>query len=407
MALVQVQQSDLPSEAVRGREAITPLMSRNALVDALRGACFVFMTVDHLPDNPFGRVSNAFYGPFGFFTAALGFVFLSGLVAGLVYDKHRVNHGARSMTGRVLRRIRALYVTQMILLLTLAAALALHLHGVGRWDLATLSDAPWKGLGLGAVLLYEPGYLGILPMYCFFLALTPIILWQFQRGNFRYVLGTSVLLWIISGLMIQFPDNPEGVTFGSFNPLSYQIVFVVGLAFGTGHLSIERLTPGTRRWLIASSATVAVLFLLLRQQYAVHGPLNPLLDRVAGWFSLNQLGPLRLLSFAAFAFVLYSISRKIELVKVHPTGFRWLAFVGRHSLPVFAWSILATYAALVLFPSYPNHAVAVLGVVLAVASLTVPAQLHAVGRRRLHSRPAFRTRLVGPLKREFATRISA
>ena len=406
MALGQVQWSDLSGEEVWAQQERAPLMTRNALVDALRGACFVFMTVDHLPDNPFGRFSNPFFGPFGFFTAALGFVFLSGLVAGLVYDQHRVNQGTRSMTGRVWRRIRALYVTQMILLLTLAAALALHLHGVGRWDLAALSDAPWKGLCLGALLLYEPGYLGILPMYCFFLAFTPIILWQFQRGNFRYVFGASVLLWVISGLLIQLPDNPEGVTFGSFNPLSYQIVFIVGLAFGSGQLSVERLSPAARRWLIGSSATVAVLFLVLRQQYAVDGPLNPLLNRVAGWCSLNQLGPLRLLSFAAFAFVLYSISRKIELAKVHPTAFRWLAFVGRHSLPVFAWSILVTYAALVLFPSYPNHAVAILGVILAVASLTVPAQLHAVGRRRLLYRPAFRTRLVEPLKREVATRIS-
>jgi hypothetical protein len=364
------------------------------------------MTVDHLPDDPFGRVSNGIYGPFGFFTAALGFVFLSGLVAGLVYHQHQVNHGTRSTTRRVLRRIRALYVTQMTLLLTVAAALALHLHGVGRWRLDALSDAPWKGLSLGALLLYEPGYLGILPMYCFFLALTPIILWQFQRGNFRYVLGTSVLLWVISGLMIQFPNNPEGVDFGSFNPLSYQVVFIVGLAFGTGRLSLEHLSPATRRWLIGSSAAVAALFFLLRQQYAVHGPLNPLLNRVADWFSFTQLGPLRLLSFAAFALVLYSISLKVELAKVHPVAFRWLAFVGRHSLPVFAWSILATYAALVLFPSYPNHAVAILGVILAVTSLTIPAQLHAVGRRRLRSRPATRTSRE-PLKREVATRISS
>ena len=49
----------------------------NLLIDALRGLCFVLMTADHLPENLLARFSNGTYGPFGFFTAASGFVFLS------------------------------------------------------------------------------------------------------------------------------------------------------------------------------------------------------------------------------------------------------------------------------------------------------------------------------------------
>jgi hypothetical protein len=62
-------------------------VKRNLLIDALRGLCFVLMTADHLPANVLHRFSNTVYGPFGFFTAASGFVFLSGLVAGVVYGR--------------------------------------------------------------------------------------------------------------------------------------------------------------------------------------------------------------------------------------------------------------------------------------------------------------------------------
>ena len=184
---------------------------RNAVVDALRGLCFVFMTVDHLPWSPFLRFSNANYGPFGFFTAALGFVFLSGFVAGLVYDRHLNCYGFRSTTYRILRRVRALYITQIALCVTLVLAVTLDLPGVGRWHLDLLGSDPWKGLLFGAAMLYEPGYLGILPMYCLFLLLTPVLLWHFQKGRLPYVCFLSVLLWIISELMIRLPDNPEGV----------------------------------------------------------------------------------------------------------------------------------------------------------------------------------------------------
>lgn len=360
------------------------------------------MTMDHFPEDPFFRFSNGDYGPFGFFTAALGFVFLSGLVAGLVYERHHVVYGARSMIRRILRRIRDLYITQMVVFLALVVAVALDLVGVTRWQLDAITQSPWKGLFFGFFLLYEPGYLGILPMYCFFLALTPLVLWQFRRGNLRYVLGLSMAIWLCSGLMIKLPQNPQGVDFGSFNPLGYQVLFVLGLALGAGHLSVERLSPARRKWLLRSCVVVAAVFFFLRQQYAAGGPLNPLLDRLGEAFSSYALGPLRLLSFAAFALVLFVLARDIDWANAESPVFRWLAFAGRHSLPVFAWSILATYAAVALFPIHADVVLRSLGVVVAVASLTIPAYVHAMIRRREVPLPA-RT-IIGALQAAGARR---
>ena len=343
------------------------------------------MTVDHFPSSPLHRFSNTYFGPLGFFTATVGFVFLSGLVAGRVYERERFVAGTRSMIRRVAHRARALYVTQMVVFLLLVAAIELHVRGAGRWDMSLVDTNPWEGIAYGATLLYEPWYLGILPIYILFLVLTPIILVQFDKGNARRVLALSALLWLVSGLLIHFPSNPSGIDFGPYNPLAYQLVFISGLAFGTKRLSLERLSHATRRRVLAVAAVVTALCFVLRLQYAFGGPLNHVLDSLSPAFSAYELGPLRLLNFAAFGLVLYWASQRFASDEIHARAYSWLAFIGRHSLPVFAWSILGTYAAMAFLAPHLGLALGFLAIVLLAASLTIPAQVHAMvrGRRAL------------------------
>jgi hypothetical protein len=364
------------------RMARPSLSGRDPLVDALRGLCFVVMTVDHFPGNPLTRVSNANFGLFGFFTAALGFVFLSGLNSGRVYEHTRVTVGFRSMTTRVLLRVRALYATQVLLYVALAVAVALALPGVDRWRLDAFEHHPLRGAVLGFSLLYEPGYLGILPMYCLFLVATPIVLWQFDRGRVWPVLAGSCAVWLAAGLLVELPSDADGIDFGAFDPLSYQFLFVVGLALGAGRVGVDRLSPRLTRGLFVVALAGSVALFLVRLQYAFDGPLSPIVDRLGDAFSLVQLGPLRLLNFAAFGFVLYIGARRVRWVSVRARGFRWLAFLGRHSLPVFAWSILVTYAAVAALSTHPSAPIGLMGAVLAVASLTIPAAARAEVRRR-------------------------
>jgi hypothetical protein len=203
-----------------------------------------------------------------------------------------------------------------------------------------------------------------------------------------------------AGLVIKASENPHGVDFGAFNPLSYQFLFVLGLAFGTGRTSIERLSPVARKVLFGACAVIAAAAFALRQEYAFHGPFADVLNRLVDWFSAVELGPLRVLSFAAFAVSLYWVCRRIQWERVHSTAFRWLAFVGRHSLPVFAWSILVTYAAVALLPHHEDEALRLLGVFAAVASLTIPAVIHATIRQRGRQFPA--RSIVGALQPEDA-----
>jgi peptidoglycan/LPS O-acetylase OafA/YrhL len=87
---------------------------------------------------------------------------------------------------------------------------------------------------------------------------------------------------------------------------------------------------------------------------------------------------LRLLNFAAFAYILWYLPRSLDQ-KLHGlSAFRFLRYLGRHSLQVFAWSILVTYTASSFRDSWASMSPAwrTLLAVAAALSLAIPAWLH-------------------------------
>jgi hypothetical protein len=274
------------------------LGQRVLAVDLLRGLCLVLMTIDHFPDSPLQRFSNVDFGPFGFFTTASGFVFLSGWVAGRVYGKHRERYGDASLNRRIWDRMATLYLAQLILILAIGLPVALHFRVARDLGLDLFWIHTSKALLMAATLLYQPGYMGILPMYFFFLLVTPFLLRQLQSGHAWRVLAGSAVVWILSGLFIQLPNNAAGMDLG-FNPLSYQILFVLGIVVGERRLQLDSLRPKLRAWVVPACLLLTVLFYLLRLADSLsatvtevlNGPIRPL-------FSLNEMGPLRILNFA-------------------------------------------------------------------------------------------------------------
>jgi hypothetical protein len=354
-------------------------VGRSLPVDALRGLCFVIMTVNHFPRNLLGGFSNYVYGPFGFFSSVAGFIFLSGLVSGSAYETYRQKHGFGAMTLRVMHRIRDVYLAQMILYCSLLVAVVFHFHGSSAW---VFGKHPLKAILLGVTLLHEPQLLDILPMYCFFLALVPLVLWLFSSGNVWQVLGGSAALWLVSGLVVQFRNDPGGITLGAFNPLSYQVLFVFGLAFGARKTRMNWVKPATERIITVGAIALAICFLLLRIEYAINPAVEAALERVRPWFSVHRLGPLRLLSFAAFGVALKWLLGKKDWLHCDNPLFRWLVFLGQHALPVFVWSVLSSYAALALLPPDASRSVAAIVMMLSVMSLGLPAFVHATGQSR-------------------------
>jgi hypothetical protein len=378
-------QLDLPdqetvSDQDKGITIDTTGGQRNLVVDGLRGFCLVLMTINHILE-PLGTrlslFSNHIYGPFGFFTSASGFVFLSGWVAGRVYGKHRQVYGDWAVIRRILNRLRRIYFVQMALFFMLLFAVALHFHGTSSWHLDLFERSPLKAILLGATLLYTPEYLGILPMYCLFLLAAPVLLWQLQTGHTWRVVAWSAALWLISGLAIRLPADSFTDPGFAFNPFGYQLLFVIGLTLGERRVRLDSLNPFTQRWLILASIALTALFFVLRLEYAIVGSVREFIDHLQPLFSLQQMGPVRVLNFAAFGVLLTWIFQRTNWIKTDAAPFRWLILLGHNALPVFAWSILSTYAATAALVPHAPTSLRIAAPFLAALSLSIPALFFA------------------------------
>jgi hypothetical protein len=359
--------------------------TRVPAIDALRGLCLVLMTIDHLPDGPLQRFSNIYFGPFGFFTAASGFVFLSGWVAGRVYGRQRRLYDDAFVSRRVVVRIGKLYLAQMVLALSMWLPTAMHFRAALNLNLDLLWTSPWKGLLMCAALLYQGSYLGILPMYIVFLWITPLLLRQLQAGHLKKVLLWSGAIWLCSGLMIRLPHDRAGVNFG-FNPLSYQILFVMGIILGETRFDLSSLRTSTRDWLVTSSIALATTFYLFRFGYSLLATVRNFIDgRMGPFFSLNEMGPLRVLNFTVFGVCIWWVYTRLNSANLNHPSIEWLVLLGKNSLVVFVWSVIITMTVQMAQPSNSPTTLRLGIMLLAVASLTVPALLVSIGVHKITS----------------------
>ena len=83
-------------------------MKRLWELDAARGLMLVLMTITHVPS----RLTDPVGQPFGFVSAAEGFVLLSAFVSGLVYSRIGYRQGVDVMRTAFWRRALKIYFSQ-------------------------------------------------------------------------------------------------------------------------------------------------------------------------------------------------------------------------------------------------------------------------------------------------------
>ena len=102
-------------------------MERRIEIDAARGAMLVWMTVTHLPTilTPWANQ------PFGYISASEGFIFLSALFTGCIYERLLECSGPQAMVSKLLGRTLRLYQYHVALLVgasLIAARFAINGH---------------------------------------------------------------------------------------------------------------------------------------------------------------------------------------------------------------------------------------------------------------------------------------
>lgn len=324
---------------------------RDARLDVLRGLALVMIFINHVPNTYWeGWTSRNF----GFSDAAEGFVFMSGLAAGLAYSAGFRRRPFWPATTRVWGRAWTLVlvhmtVTVLALGITGAAVLWFGLPGMAEINnVPPLLADPLAGfLGL-ALMSHQLGYMNILPIYAVLLAVTPALLLAALRAPLALV-ALSVAVWLVAGsLRIALPTWPTP-SIWFFNPLSWQLLFVLGLVAGAEMKQGRRLVP-VRRGLVALSGAVVAGILV----WAIWDDLGARLN--AGMFALRDTGlpdflldfdktfvsgP-RLLHFLALAYLLSALPL-VRRACAHRAAWP-LAVLGRHGLAVFALGTVLAFA---------------------------------------------------------------
>lgn len=323
-------------------------------IDALRGLMLLLMTLTHLPT----RLTDPLGQPFGYVSAAEGFVLLSGYMAGLVYGRLAVNQGIPATRRAFWRRallVYACHAATLLFLFTVIAVIGIKVDEPAVKNLMSYYlQHPAQALAGGLLLIYQPPLLDILPMYVLFMLASP---WAFVLGmryGWFWVLAGSATLWVLAqfglaerlyhaaALVTKLPV-PYAET-GAFNGFAWQLPWVLGLWLGA---SRHQDDPPSLRFppaIVATAVLVGLIGFVWRHvegqaPFGADERMNLLFDK---W----QLGPLRLLNLAAL--LVLTLRFGPALARALPR-LRPLEMMGSASLAVFCAHLVIVLLVLSLF----------------------------------------------------------
>jgi hypothetical protein len=325
-------------------------MRRLKELDALRGFMLVWITLTHLPT----KLSTYVNQPFGFVSAAEGFIFLSALFTGSIYFRMAEQNGYGAMRRKLSLRTLQLYLYH-ILLLSFAFLVAVPIAASGtRPGLHNLLDFFFDAGARRAVidsvlLVYRPPLLDILPMYIIFLALTPVALSASRRFGWKLILAGGFTLWVLAQFGLreaswQLMNRYFGLRIplhemGSFDLWAWQFLWLVGMWVGVCWARDQLALPR-----LAKHLTIPALFVvsaLLATRYAVGRGLE--LGSYELYFDKWHLGVVRLIDFTAIAVLLIRAHSYLKPLSIRP-----LVLLGQSSLQVFCTHLLFCFAGLTL-----------------------------------------------------------
>lgn len=343
-----------PQSGARAQNAANTSRPRMWELDAVRGLMLVLMLSTHLPTKFAIPTSQ----PFGFVSAAEGFVLLSAYMAGLVYTQRYMRDGMTAMHKAFLRRALVVYSCQAACLLFLFTLIAMLGLAIPQPDVQHLMwyylQEPTTALLSALALIYNPPLLDILPIYVMFMLISPWVLSIGLRHGWRTILTVSGLLWVatqfglsqylyswlvdMTGLPVPFSET------GAFETFGWQLLWIFGLWLGSTHARVpaEQRRPFPRV-LVLGAALVAGTFFIWRHltgqaPFPDGEPINFLWDK---W----HLAPMRLLNVLALVVLAMHYD---GWLKRHLPRVRFLETMGQSSLSVFCAHLVLVLLALCL-----------------------------------------------------------
>ena len=378
-------------------------MGRIQIIDGLRGYFIVFMLINHLTFTGGYMLLYFNHAQLGFVEDAQGFVFLSGLLAGMVYTRKMVRGGFAAGARALWRRAGELYAYAIGSILTILVLREILPGAPHIWD-------NWLGaIGRGgagahieaALLLYQATFLDILPQYIVYMLAAPGVIWLVLRGKWAAVLTGSLLLWLAVQTGLHLPlaaaiDGGLGHISAHagmrvpFNVLAWQLLFMsamtIGVLLAQGRIEVRRFFDPERPTLAGMLAACLVFFLVFRLGFTF----DVVPDAVAQKFRMLEnrscFSLIFLVNFAMAGYVLawlliagpLAADRRVRRIANALTWLfdrPFLRLLGRHSLQIYAWHVVLVYLVYWLdryhgpFDELTKTAIAIAGVLL----LSLPA----------------------------------
>lgn len=335
---------------------------RDLSIDAVRGLCIASMVVAHVS---MGSILFSLSHVQLWTDAAFGFVFLSGLVLGIVHRKKKDRCGAPDYRS-VFKRAWMLYLIQFAILVL---ALAVRSLGSRPEELPEPADfGGWgNALGLIASLQIPAPNLTILPMYVVLLLAALGALALLAHGMTPVALVLSGIVYVLS---LAFPGQTvmpylAGDPAPQFNWAAWQLPFVAALSLGWHWRSRNVRQFALSKAVVAGAAIIAGVIFMLAQVYERTNLMagSPVID-VA--FAKFHLGPGAVVYGVAALIPLYWVAVRVaDLPQARPV-LNVLVTVGQRSLDSFVILCLAV----ILLPAVFGHTQdSAAGMVAAIAVL--------------------------------------
>lgn len=318
---------------------------RNLAIDGFRGLLLIIIAINHLE----GRLITPYTKePFGFVSAAEAFVFLSGLVAAMVYG--RLFDNPAELKLRIWSRVASLYIYTLVGVFVVVGSL--HLGWLSEiwyrdWGnyflLQNYLQYPLQSLALNVVQVQQMGYLDILIAYMLPMLFLPWALLALKRGRYYWVVLISVAVWLFAQFnsdtwlqpIFQMMHPNMKVDAGYLDIFAWQLYFYSGVIAGyfSRFGSVKFIA---HRWVTVALLLVAIVFMLAKQLgWSQHLRGELLLSQ----FSWTNAGLIRLSNTLILAYLFtIAIQCKNSLLSWPP-----LVLLGQHSLQVFIYQAVAIY----------------------------------------------------------------
>jgi hypothetical protein len=322
---------------------------RDHRIDFFRGLALIFIFWDHVPDNPFAQLTLR---NFGFSDAAEVFVFLAGYAAVVAYGRVVAREGFWVACLRILRRTWVLYVAHIFLLTLLMGIIFVANNHIETRDMVRemgleyFVGNPQQALADELLLRFKPNLTDPLPLYILLMGALPLIL-PIMLRNAAVAVGLSFSLYMMVPLFGWNLPAYEGGGYWYFNPVAWQLIFVLGGAF-----AMYTQLPATPRahprplWQ-QPVFVIAALYMLVAGTLTfswkfpeLHDALMPkAISELIYPIDKTNLSPLRLLHFIALVYVVARL-----LPPTHAWLDNWPAQqtcrMGRYSLEIFCLGVL-------------------------------------------------------------------